>query len=73
MTDTPTLKSCPFCDGKPVLDGKSDYLRIRCESCGTEGPVFGFEDYDIDHSLAVHAERFARDHWNHRPLTEAEG
>jgi Lar family restriction alleviation protein len=65
------LKPCPFCGGSPVLDGKSDDVRVRCEDgCGAAGSVFyfGSEDYKAIES----AETAAQESWNRRfPLESA--
>ena len=60
------LKSCPFCGGDPVEDGKSDDVRIRCETCGVQGNSFGFDgDNEDDIDLAT---KLAHDAWNSRAL-----
>ena len=56
------LLPCPFCGHSPVLDGKSDYVSVRCEDCGASGrPRY----FDSDEEIA-HAEGSAIAAWNRR-------
>ena len=62
---TEELKPCPFCGGtKPQLcigyHARTD-AKVSCDHCGSEGPVFGTDDY----SGASH-ESEARAAWNNR-------
>lgn len=60
------LKFCPFCDGDPVLDGRSDSVRVRCLQCGAHGEVIHIEDPE-DAASCDEAERKAVEAWNRRP------
>lgn len=59
------LMPCPFCGAEPIIDGKSDDLRVRCEGCDTKGPSFYFDSDDQDD--IDQAERDAIAQWNRRP------
>jgi len=64
MSKEQELLPCPFCGGAPVLDGKSDDCRVRCESCGVEGSVHYFDSDDYAQIEA--AEAAAVSAWNTR-------
>jgi len=65
------LKPCPFCGGSPVLDGKSDDVRVRCEDgCGALGQIFYFDGEDDE--AIEQAVTAARDAWNRRAAPPAE-
>ena len=59
------LKPCPFCGEIPIIDGKNDYLSIRCEECGIEARPFSFE-YTYDEKDVRRAEQEAIRAWNTR-------
>lgn len=61
-------KPCPLCGGHAVVDGRSDDVRVRCESCGTTGPVKFWTSDDDDE--IEEAERDAIKAWNTRALAE---
>jgi Lar family restriction alleviation protein len=59
------LKNCPFCASEArVARGEHSFfdVKIRCTSCGAEGPLF-----DVDCATSSFAnERAATEHWNTR-------
>jgi Lar family restriction alleviation protein len=59
---------CPMCGAKPVLDGKSDDVRVRCEGCGVQGPPSFFNGDNDDEIEKAEAEAIAA--WNRRPSAE---
>ncbi len=63
------LKPCPFCGGAAVLDGKSDYCRVRCETCCTEGSTASFDSENADDIERAEAEAITA--WNRRPPAPA--
>jgi Lar family restriction alleviation protein len=57
------MKPCPFCGGEPVLDGRSEDVRVRCEGCDAHAATHWFGD-DLDAVDA--AEAAAISAWNAR-------
>ena len=59
------MKLCPFCGGIPEIDGRSEDVRVRCETgCKAIGRSFYF-DSDDDDAIAK-AESDAIEAWNRR-------
>jgi Lar family restriction alleviation protein len=66
-----TLKPCPFCGGKAHFHiGEHVFfdVKIQCEICGTEGPLFDTteENYFGDHEKRDKNMKDALEHWNRR-------
>ena len=64
------MQPCPMCGTTPIEDGKSDYLRIRCEGCDMQGPSFDFDGDDDDDIERASGEAAA--HWNRRAAIQAQ-
>lgn len=58
------LLNCPMCGSPPVIDGRSDDVRIRCWNCGVTGPVKSFDSENQTEMDA--AEESAIAAWNRR-------
>lgn len=67
-TDTKALRPCPFCGGGAVLDGKSESVAARCETCCVVGPMSYFDPDDDD--AIESAEASAISAWNRRAKSE---
>lgn len=64
------LRDCPMCDAEPIEDGKDEYLRIRCEQCGLQGPAF---DFNPDREDEIReAQAAAARHWNRRATEQVQ-
>jgi hypothetical protein len=74
-----TLSHCPFCGKKAVFElaeNQFNDVMVRCDSCGSAGPVFDDEAFsDIPHHATapqINATAAAK-HWNSRYTKPVEG
>jgi hypothetical protein len=58
------IDTCPFCNAKAYLDGRSDDVCVRCTECKSAGRM-AFFDSENDEEIAA-AEIEAINHWNRR-------